>query len=301
MVDFEFPGLVEKHEFHFQAAELPLSTIMISTPEAITIAELCIYTPIFLLTAVLLFRHGFKRQSGWIYLAIFCLVRIVGATFKIESTKNPRSKTDLEWSAILQSVGLSPLLLASLGLLKRVTDSASDRVRSDEGQVNRNNFGLKGRGRLSGRLISKYATANSKRSRVIQLAQIPILVGLVLCIIGGTDIAGGDPKGTTLTKVGIIIFAVAYVLHAALLGITSRDVGNIPRGERRLYWVLVSALPSLGVRLLWSLLAVFAHLKRFAIEGGNSWVNFGMAVVMEFIIVCLYTATGFTLGQADEL
>lgn len=274
---------------------------MISAPEAIAIAELCVYTPIFLLTSVVLFRHGFKRQSGWIYLAVFCAVRIAGAIFKIESTKNPRNKTDLEWSAILQSVGLSPLLLASLGLLKRVTDYASDRVRSDQGQLDRDNFAIKGRARLTGKLLSKYATATSRRSRVIQLAQVPILVALVLCIIGGTDTAGGNQTGTTLTKVGILIFAVAYILHAILLAITSRDLGNAPRGDRRLYWVLIAALPFLGVRLLWSLLAVFAHFKKFAIEGGNPWVNFGMAVVMEFVIVCLYTGTGLMLDKADDL
>jgi hypothetical protein len=93
---------------------------MVSTDEGIAIAELCVYIPIFILTVVVMIRHGFQRQFGWIYLAIFCIIRLAGAGFKIESVHHPTNRTDIEWSAILQSVGLSPLLMASLGLLKRV-------------------------------------------------------------------------------------------------------------------------------------------------------------------------------------
>jgi hypothetical protein len=93
---------------------------MVSTDEGIAISELCVYIPIFILTVVVMIRHGFQRQLGWIYLVIFCIIRLAGAGFKIESVHNPTNRTDIEWSAILQSVGLSPLLMASMGLLKRL-------------------------------------------------------------------------------------------------------------------------------------------------------------------------------------
>lgn len=93
---------------------------MVSTAEGIAIAEVCVYIPILILTIIIVFRHGFAKQLGWIYLAIFSVVRIAGAIFEIKKTHDPTNKTDIEWSAILQSVGLSPLLMASLGLLKRV-------------------------------------------------------------------------------------------------------------------------------------------------------------------------------------
>jgi len=94
---------------------------MVSTAEAIAYAELIVYIPIFLLTAVIIFRHGFQKQLGWIYLTIFCIIRVAGAIFEIKREHAPTNKTDIEWSEILQSVGLSPLLLASMGLLKRVS------------------------------------------------------------------------------------------------------------------------------------------------------------------------------------
>jgi hypothetical protein len=273
---------------------------MISTPEAIAIAELCVYTPIFLLTLIIDLRHDFKRQSGWIYLAIFCIVRIAGAALKILSAKHPHSIDDAEWAAILQSVGLSPLLLATLGLLKRITDLVTTRVRS-QGR----NIAMKGTGGKIGNLIAKRATAASLRSRIIQLSQIPIVIGLVFCIVGGTDTAstnaGNAKNGPTFTKVGIVIFLVFYIVLAILVAVTARDVGNAPRGEKGLYWVIVAALPFLGVRLLWSLIAVFGHDKQFSITGGDPWVNFGMAIVEEFVIVCMYTVSGLALGKGDVL
>ena len=93
---------------------------MISTREGIAIAEVAVYIPTLILAIIILIRLGFQRQLGWIYLAIFSVVRIAGAIFEIKKSNDPTNKTDNEWSAILQSVGLSPLLMASLGLLKRV-------------------------------------------------------------------------------------------------------------------------------------------------------------------------------------
>lgn len=88
--------------------------------KVIAIIELCVYIPIFFLAAIVVFRHGFRRQLGWIYLVIFCGVRCAGAGFRLASEANPDNETDQEWSFILQSVGLSPLLMATLGLLKRM-------------------------------------------------------------------------------------------------------------------------------------------------------------------------------------
>lgn len=104
----------------FSVPTSPVPLQMGLTEEIIAIIELCVYIPIFPLALVVVFRHGWRRQLGWIYLAIFCLIRIVGAGFKVASTRNPANSTDLERSAILQSIGLSPLLLASMGLLKRM-------------------------------------------------------------------------------------------------------------------------------------------------------------------------------------
>ena len=93
---------------------------MLSSSESLDIAILAVYSPLLLLTLIVIYRHGIHRQSGWIYLSIFCLIRIVGGALGIVGETNPRNVSDIEWSVILGSIGLSPLLLASLGLLKRM-------------------------------------------------------------------------------------------------------------------------------------------------------------------------------------
>lgn len=88
--------------------------------EGVAIAELVVYIPVALCAIFVVIRHGFHRQLGWIYLVIFSGIRISGSVMEILSTKNPDNANDKEWATILQSVGLSPLLLSTLGLLKRM-------------------------------------------------------------------------------------------------------------------------------------------------------------------------------------
>lgn len=92
----------------------------LSTREAIAVAELVVYIPAFALALLVFIRQGFTRQLGFLYLVIFTAIRIAGAAVEILSQQNPTNPSDAEWAGILSTIGLSPLLLASTGLLKRV-------------------------------------------------------------------------------------------------------------------------------------------------------------------------------------
>ena len=92
----------------------------LTTRKAIAIAELVVYIPAFALALFVCFRQGFTRQLGFFYLLVFTAIRTAGAIVEILSQQNPTNKSEAEWSGILSSIGLSPLLLASIGLLERV-------------------------------------------------------------------------------------------------------------------------------------------------------------------------------------
>jgi hypothetical protein len=47
---------------------------------------------------------------------------------------------------------------------------------------------------------------------------------------------------------------------------TMKDIRNAPRGEKRIYFAVLAAIPLLAVRLLWSILAAFANNSAFSIE-----------------------------------
>jgi hypothetical protein len=128
------------------------------------------------------------------------------------------------------------------------------------------------------------------------------MIALILCIVGGIDEADtGKPSdistGKKYTKIGVIMFLIIYLLLSALVVITMKDVGNAPRGEKRIYFVVLAAIPLLGVRMLWSILAAFANDSTFSIQGGKPLVQLFMAILEEFIIVVMYTLAGLTTSS----
>ena len=128
------------------------------------------------------------------------------------------------------------------------------------------------------------------------------MIALILCIVGGTDEADTTNNsdistGKKYTKIGIVIFLIIYLLLSALVVITMKDVGNAPRGEKRIYFAVLAALPLLAVRLLWSILAAFSDNSTFSIQGGKPLVQLFMAILEEFIIVVMYTLAGLTTSN----
>jgi hypothetical protein len=137
---------------------------------------------------------------------------------------------------------------------------------------------------------------------IIHIMQVPVVTALGLRIIGGLDMGSTTPsesqKGHRFTKIGIIIFLANYILLAILVVLTIKKMVLAHKEEKKIYFVIVTAIPLLRVRMLWSILATFSHNADFSItSGGKPWVNFSMAVVEEFIIVCMYTVVGFMVAH----
>jgi len=66
-------------------------------------------------------RHGFRRRLGWFYLILLPVIRIIGAGMEIAAETTTRPNTGLyTGAAILNSIGLVPLLLCLMAIVKRV-------------------------------------------------------------------------------------------------------------------------------------------------------------------------------------
>lgn len=77
---------------------------------ALPTAQLAIYAILSLPTIYILVRHGKPGLLGWLYLLIFCVLRITGnAMFLNDPTSTG--------ATVITNIGLSPLLLATLGIL----------------------------------------------------------------------------------------------------------------------------------------------------------------------------------------
>jgi predicted signal transduction protein with EAL and GGDEF domain len=92
---------------------------MVNARDIVSIVELIFYTPTALFATFICLRHGFHRTSGWIYTLLLCLIRIAGAIAHLIASHNPTVGA-VTANIILDSIGISPLLLATLGLLSRL-------------------------------------------------------------------------------------------------------------------------------------------------------------------------------------
>jgi type II secretory pathway component PulF len=128
-----------------------------------------------------------------------------------------------------------------------------------------------------------------------------MMIALILCIVGGIDEVNTKPSeiltGKRYTKFGVIIFLAVYLLLSALIIITMKDVSNAPRGEKRIYFAFLAAIPLLGSRMLFSLLSAFSNSEAFSIRGGKPLVQLFMAILEEFGVVVMYTLAGLTTSD----
>ncbi|CZR57326.1 uncharacterized protein PAC_07215 [Phialocephala subalpina] len=244
----------------------------LSYRNGVSIAELIVYIPGLFVGIWLAVKHGFRRNSGWLYLIIFCLARIIGPCMQLATISKPNSVSLYTGSAILNSVGVSPIELAALGLLSRLLDNI-------------------------------HKTYNTfLHPRMLQLVQTIIIVGLILGIVGGID-AGNSFQDTgkyhpgTLNKAGTSLLIVSYALIVLFTAIISFFVKHAEPGEKRLFLAVAVACPFLAVRLVYSGLSTFSTNPRYNILTGDVTIFLCVALIEEFIIVVIFEAVGLTLRK----
>lgn len=130
---------------------------------------------------------------------------------------------------------------------------------------------------------------------------------MILLIVGGVHYGFSSPSpssldtGKLLTKIGGIIFLVNYIALILLLFLTMLDLGEVPRGERRMFVVSLAALPFLAVRVLYGLMVGFAAGDQvFAFVDGNVYVELGMATIMEICVVVTYAIAGLKIAPMNQ-
>ncbi|OAA67389.1 hypothetical protein ISF_03565 [Cordyceps fumosorosea ARSEF 2679] len=90
----------------------------------VAIAEIAVFVPALVASLLVCAGQGFARSSGgWIYTTVLCVVRVAGAGCQLSARDHPPLTGVITAALILDSIGLSPLLLATLGLISRLTDA----------------------------------------------------------------------------------------------------------------------------------------------------------------------------------
>jgi len=243
-----------------------------TSDDILAVVKLVIYIPLIFGAAYICFRHGIRKNAGWIYLAIFCLVRIVGSGAELY-TISSTSKTAYTIAAVCSVLGLSPLLLATLGIVSRPFKS-----------------------------VMNASSRGPKASAIpIRILQLLCLVGLIMAIIGATN--APTPAQVTQQsdlRTGVILFTVVYFLLVLVTVFSSLHMRSLPEGESAIIGTVAFALILLAVRLLYSLLGTFGHKASFNAITGSLAIQVAMATCEEVVVTLVYIILGVYLTRYPD-
>ncbi|KAK1980412.1 hypothetical protein LZ30DRAFT_723426 [Colletotrichum cereale] len=234
----------------------------ITVGDGLAIWQLIFYTITLVLSLWVSAKHGFLKSSGWIFLAIFSILRIISNSSQI-ATITANSETAVIISIITGLLGLSPLLLAALGILSRVYYSI---------------------------LESPWNTIFSLV--ILRIVQVPAAIALILCIVGATSIDNPSEINDQVTvQAGIVLYLVVLILILLLVVGANFGMRTTEQGEARLLRVVVMSLPFLFIRIVYSLVGTFGKNEDFSVGNSSTksaLINLFMVRVEEMAVVAIY-------------
>ncbi|KAI1453929.1 hypothetical protein F4805DRAFT_354465 [Annulohypoxylon moriforme] len=234
------------------------------------VALLIIYLTLSLPTIYVAVKHGLKHGAiiGWFFLFTFCTLRIVASAIELKDATS-------SGAALVASIGLSPLLAATCGILheSRVHLLPKSRRPFDTPYLIFFHF-------LVTTAIALVASGASKLSDTTlppdQLKRNHGLVkgGMVLLLLGWISLA-------TVT--------LATFQHAIIHG--SGKPGVVGGGKKLLLAVAFS-IPFLGIRVLESLIYFFSQNPLLNPVSGSLGLRVGLQVIEEIIVALLFIIAG---------
>ncbi|EKJ73506.1 hypothetical protein FPSE_06124 [Fusarium pseudograminearum CS3096] len=236
----------------------------------IAIAEIVVYTFLLFGALFLCKTHGFSRNSGWFYIIILSLARLIGSSMLLATINDPDNTNLYIGWIVLNGLGLGPLILILLGLLDRLFNT----IKSQGG-----------------------AGINVLYQRVVHLL---MLVAVILISVGGASssytLDGASPtiKYSTESKLGVSLMIVVLVLVIGQLLFALRNQSYIVDGERRILIAVGASLSFVIVRLAYTCTLILGGHKQ------DVWIYLGAGVIMEIAVVIICEAIGFTLHKVHK-
>ncbi|GIJ92532.1 hypothetical protein Asppvi_001810 [Aspergillus pseudoviridinutans] len=235
---------------------------------ALAAATCAIYAVLAIPVLYLLVRHGRYGLLGWLFLFFFCTLRIIGGALSVSDAGIAAN--------IISSVGLSPLLLATAGILHEARHYRNQPL-------------------------------DKKMEWVSVLAyHMLVVAGVALTAAGSAQLQEHKQpidKAEKIAKAGISILAVAWGILVAWTGFSF----TAPRGRNfsltRAGTVLITAvafsLVFIGIRVFYSLAALCTQRASLNPVTGSLAIRVVLGFLPEVIAALAYIFAGMkTQGAA---
>ncbi|KAK9320594.1 hypothetical protein V1517DRAFT_375511 [Lipomyces orientalis] len=237
----------------------------------ISIAELVVYPIALVITVFNCLRFGVKRGTGWIYLSLFCICRIVASALVIAVEKSSDPSNGLIVAEmIVSSIALTPLTLAALGFLKTSAQ------------------------------LTLGQTMPKVLANLFRLSQLALTAAIILGIVGGVELGNDSTSATghSLSRASVLLITVVFAVLTAI-SLYFLFFAPLQSHSRTLVLGVTVSLPFLLVRIIYSLLYAFSSstANKYSTLTGDWKIYLGMDVIMEFVVLAVLTTTGLVLQK----
>ncbi|RWQ92194.1 hypothetical protein C8Q69DRAFT_106389 [Paecilomyces variotii] len=245
------------------------------TMAALPTAQLIIYCILALPVLYCLYSHGKPGLLGWLYLFVFCTLRIIGSGLELRQGDLDSSSSS---ALLVNNIGLSPLLLAAMGILH-------------EARAARN---LISNAKLEWAFVLIYHVAVSAS------------LAIIACAISALTNKDSKMSATTsldLVKVGFVIMLVCWLALVAWTSISSRTPRDCDLISRRyvdgikLTYAVVISWPLIMLRGIYGLISVTKPSSRFS---DSLAANVCLSVVPQLLLAVIFVLVGIWTRHIDE-
>ncbi|KAI8963492.1 hypothetical protein F5Y11DRAFT_319405 [Daldinia sp. FL1419] len=237
---------------------------------ALPIALLAIYLTLSPSLVYIAIKHGLKHGAiiGWAFLFIFCTLRIISSAIQIHDTYSSSA-------ALVASIGLSPLLAATCGVLHEAR---------------------------------AYMFPKSRRpidTPYLIFFHLLVTTAIALVASGASKLDDDKlppdqiKKGHSLAKVGMIMLFLGWFSIAMLVYITykesqARNFRKPSKSEtgKKLLLAVTISLPFLGIRVLDRMVYFYTQNPELNPVTGSLGLRVGLEVIEEIIVTLLFIVVG---------
>ncbi|KAF2808024.1 uncharacterized protein BDZ99DRAFT_478526 [Mytilinidion resinicola] len=241
-------------------------------------------------------HFGVRQHTGWLFMCIFSMFKITGASLLIYTNENP-SKASIGLQVATQifyQIALGPLLSATLSFFNGSTPTKASKSSSR---------GVRG-------LLTNLP-------HFLRLIHLVVIVAVALGVMGGINRAPTSngqinkskyDSGATYSKISscLLLVALIGITYGLIRYWSARSLMSEP--QRTLLPAIGFAIPLLFMRVVYSLLASFTldtsgnmnRTKIFNMFSGNIAAYIVLAMLPQIGVVVLYSVTGFIAKKKHQ-